>query len=59
MADKYFCGSCNASRLKTKCEKCGKPTVTVGTPYDPSTGKTREETPQELLKRWKSLYGGG
>lgn len=53
MVDKYFCGSCNAYRRNTKCEKCSKPTVTVG--YS-KPGK--EETPQELLERWKKLYGG-
>lgn len=51
MSDKYFCGSCDAYRQSTKCEKCGKPTVTVG-----KVG-VREETYQELRERWRKLYG--
>lgn len=55
MAEQYFCGFCNAYReAKTnghKCEKCGKPTVTVA-----KVGG-REENHQELLERWQKLYG--
>lgn len=51
MSDKYFCGSCDAYRQNTKCEKCGKPTATVGKVGD------RAETYQELRERWKKLYG--
>lgn len=46
--DEYFC-----YRLNTKCEKCGKPTVTVG-----YSAPGKKETSQELLARWKKLYGG-
>jgi hypothetical protein len=57
MADEYFCGLCNSYRQANtdgkKCEKCGRPTVTVG--YS-KPGK--KETPQELRDRWNKLYGG-
>lgn len=52
MADEYFCGSCDAYRRNQKCEKCGKPTVTVGRKGN------RPENHQELRERWKKLYGG-
>jgi hypothetical protein len=55
MADKYFCGFCDAYRQANtnghKCEKCEKPTVTVG-----RVGN-REETYKEVRERWQKLYG--
>jgi len=53
MAEEYFCGSCNSYRQNSKCEKCGKPTVTVA-----YSAPGKKETSQELLARWKKLYGG-